>query len=36
MDLRRKEALIHKRWPAEIQCYTEQKDILETLLDQRQ
>jgi hypothetical protein len=35
LDPRRRDALINKRWPAEIQCYTEQKDILKTLLDQR-
>lgn len=32
----RKKALIEKVWPTEIQCYTEQKDILKTILDQRQ
>ncbi len=32
----RKKALVEKVWPAEIQCYTEQKDILKTILDQRQ
>ncbi len=35
LDSRRQDALINKRWPAEIQCYTEQKDILQTILDQR-
>ena len=35
LDPRRQDALINKRWPAEIQCYTEQKDVLQTLLDQR-
>ena len=31
----RKEALINKKWPAEIECYTEQRDILQSILDQR-
>ncbi len=34
MDPRRKDALINKRWPAEIQCYTEERDILQTILEQ--
>jgi len=34
MDPRRKNALINKRWPAEIQCFTEEKDILQTILEQ--
>lgn len=36
MDPRRQQALVNKRWPAEIQCYTEQRDILQTILDQTQ
>jgi hypothetical protein len=32
----RKKALVEKVWPTEIQCYTEQKDILKTILDQKQ
>lgn len=36
MDPRRKDALVNKRWPAEIQCYTEQSEILQTILNQRQ
>jgi hypothetical protein len=32
----RKQALVDKIWPAEIQCYTEQKDILKILLEQKQ
>jgi tetratricopeptide (TPR) repeat protein len=31
----RKNALINKKWPAEIQCYTEQKDIIQNILNQR-
>jgi tetratricopeptide (TPR) repeat protein len=31
----RKNALVNKKWPAEIQCYTEQRDILQTILNQR-
>jgi hypothetical protein len=34
MDPRRKDALINKRWPAEIQCYTEERDVLRTILEQ--
>lgn len=34
MDPRRQEALINKRWPTEIQCYTEERDILQSILDQ--
>lgn len=34
MDPRRQNALINKRWPAEIQCFTEEKDILQTILEQ--
>lgn len=32
----RQKALVEKIWPIEIQCYTEQRDILQTILDQRQ
>ncbi|MFI5334208.1 MAG: tetratricopeptide repeat protein [Chlamydiales bacterium] len=32
----RQKALIEKIWPAEIQCYTEQKDVLTTILNQKQ
>jgi tetratricopeptide (TPR) repeat protein len=31
----RKNALINKKWPTEIQCYTEQRDILQNILNQR-
>ncbi len=31
----RQKALVNKLWPAEIQCYTEQSDILQTILNQR-
>ncbi|MEX0961598.1 MAG: hypothetical protein WDZ28_01925 [Simkaniaceae bacterium] len=34
MDPRRKNALIDKRWPAEIQCFTEERGILQTILEQ--
>jgi tetratricopeptide (TPR) repeat protein len=29
-------ALVEKIWPNEIQCYTEQRDVLQTILNQRQ
>lgn len=32
----RQKALVEKIWPTEIQCYTEQMDILQTILNQRQ
>ncbi len=35
LDPRRQDALINRRWPAEIQCYTEQRDVLQSILDQR-
>ena len=31
----RKKALVEKVWPNEIQCYTEQMDILQTVLNQK-
>jgi len=31
----RQYALINKKWPAEIQCYTEQRDILQSILKER-
>lgn len=34
IDPRRKNALINKRWPAEIQCFTEEREILQTILEQ--
>ena len=34
MDPRRQNALINKRWPAETQCYTEERDVLQTILEQ--
>ena len=32
----RQKALVEKIWPTEIQCYTEQMDILQTILNKRQ
>jgi len=32
----RQRALVEKIWPAEIECYTEQRDILQTILNQKQ
>lgn len=32
----RQKALVEKVWPTEIECYAEQRDILQTILDQRQ
>ncbi len=32
----RQKALVEKIWPAEIECYTEQRDILQTILNQKQ
>ncbi len=34
MDSRRKNALINKKWPSEIQCFAEEKGILQTVLEQ--
>jgi tetratricopeptide (TPR) repeat protein len=31
----RQHALINKKWPAEIQCYSEQRDILQSILNER-
>ncbi len=31
----RQQALINKKWPAEIQCYTEQRNILQSILNER-
>lgn len=31
----RQYALINKKWPAEIQCYTEQRDVLQSILNER-
>lgn len=31
----RQHALINKKWPAEIQCYTEQRDLLQSILNER-
>ncbi|CCB88323.1 hypothetical protein SNE_A04460 [Simkania negevensis Z] len=31
----RQDALINKKWPAEIQCYTEQRDVLQSILNER-
>ncbi|MFA5249954.1 MAG: hypothetical protein WC371_00900 [Parachlamydiales bacterium] len=31
----RQQALINKKWPAEIQCYIEQRDILKSILNER-
>ena len=31
----RQHALINKKWPAEIQCYTEQRDVLQSILNER-
>ena len=31
----RKESLINKKWPSEIECFTEKRDILQTILNQR-
>ncbi len=36
LDPRKQEALINKIWPAEIQLYTEQRDILQFILNQRE
>ena len=35
LDPRRQDALINRRWPAEIQCYEEQRDVLQSILNQR-
>ena len=35
LDPREREALINRKWPAEIQCFTEERDILQSVLDQR-
>jgi hypothetical protein len=32
----RRKALVEKIWPAEIECYVEQRDILQTILSQKQ
>ena len=34
MDPRRQKAPVNKKWPAEIQCFTEERDILQTILEQ--
>lgn len=31
----RQHALVSKKWPAEIQCYTEQRDVLQSILNER-
>jgi tetratricopeptide (TPR) repeat protein len=31
----RQHALINKKWPAEIQCYTEQRNVLQSILNER-
>ena len=36
MDPRHKQSLVEVKWPAEIQCYTEQRDILQSMLDLKQ
>ncbi len=35
LDPRQREALIHKKWPTEIQVYEEQKSVLQSILDER-
>ncbi len=34
LHLERQKALIHKKWPAELQCFTEQRDILQSVLSE--
>lgn len=36
MDPRHKKSLVEVKWPAEIQCYTEQRDVLQSMLDLKQ
>jgi len=31
----RRKALIEKKWPTEINCFTEQKNILQSILDEK-
>lgn len=35
LDLRQREALISKKWPTEIKVYEEQKNILQSILNER-
>lgn len=35
LDPRQREALINKKWPAEIQVYEEQRSVLQSILNER-
>ncbi len=35
LDPRQREALVNKKWPAEIQVYEEQRSVLQSILNER-
>lgn len=35
LDLRQREALVNKKWPAEIKVYEEQRNVLQSILNER-
>ena len=35
LDPKQREALVNKKWPAEIKGYEEQRDILQSILNER-